>query len=155
MCETLNDSDMVTSSTGNIFWVNYWPFVKGLRRSPLDSPHKGQWRGALMFSLICACTSGWGNNQDAGYLRRHRAHYDVTVMNILNNMCSLISHISQIFNILRPRQNGRPFADDIFKYIFLNENLLILNKISLKYFPYCLIDNISALVQIMAWRRTF
>ena len=94
----------------------YWPFVRGIHRSPVDFPHKGQWRGALMFSLICACTNGWANNRDAGYLRRHRAHYDVTVMNISNNMCSLISHISQIFNILRSRQNGRPFADDIFKY---------------------------------------
>ena len=58
----------------------YWPFVKGIHRWPVDSPHKGQWRGALVFSLICACTNGWVNNRDASYLRRHRAHYDVTVM---------------------------------------------------------------------------
>ena len=58
----------------------YWPFVRGPHRSPANSPHKGQWRGALMFSLICAWTNGWANNQDAGDLRRHRAHYDVTVM---------------------------------------------------------------------------
>ena len=45
-------------------------------------------------------------------------------------------------------QNGRHFADDMFKSIFLNEN-----KISLKYVPWGLIDNISALVQVMAWRR--
>ena len=45
-----------------------------------EFPHKGQWRGALMFYLICACTNGWVNNLDAGDLRRHRAHYDVTVM---------------------------------------------------------------------------
>ena len=32
----------------------YWPFVRGIHRSPADSPNKGQWRGALMFSLICA-----------------------------------------------------------------------------------------------------
>ena len=68
----------------------YWPFVRGIHRSPVDFPHKGQWRGVLMFSLICACTNGWANNRDAGYLRRHRAHYDVTVMNISNNMCSLL-----------------------------------------------------------------
>ena len=48
--------------------------------SPADSPHKGQWRGDLMFSLICAWTNGWANNRDAGYLRCHCAHYDVTVM---------------------------------------------------------------------------
>ena len=42
--------------------------------------HKGQWRGALIFSLICAWTNGWINNRDAGDFRRHRCHYDVTVM---------------------------------------------------------------------------
>ena len=47
----------------------YWPFV-----------HKGQWRGALMFSLICARINGWVNNCEAGDLRRHRVHYDITVM---------------------------------------------------------------------------
>ena len=45
-------------------------------------------------------------------------------------------------------------ADDIFKRISLNENCLILNKISLKYVPWGLIDNMAALVQIMAWRQT-
>ena len=43
-------------------------------------PRKGQWRGALMFSLICAWTNTWVNNREAGYLRRHCAHYNVTVM---------------------------------------------------------------------------
>ena len=43
-------------------------------------PHKGQWRGALMFSLICAWTNGWANNLDTGDLRRHRTQYDVIVM---------------------------------------------------------------------------
>ena len=58
----------------------YWPFVRGIHRSPVNSPHKGLWRGALMFSLICARSNGWVNNGEAGDLRRHRAHYDVTVM---------------------------------------------------------------------------
>ena len=57
----------------------YWPFVWRIHRSPVDSPHKGQWRGALMFSLICTWRSGCANNRDACDLRRHRAHYDVTV----------------------------------------------------------------------------
>ena len=47
---------------------------------PVSSPHKGQWGGALMFSLICAQINGWVNNREAGDLRRHRAHYDCTVM---------------------------------------------------------------------------
>ena len=71
--------DMMTSSSGNIF-PRYWPFVRGIHRSPVNSPHKGQWRGALMFSLICARINGWVNNGKAGDLRRHRVHYDVTVM---------------------------------------------------------------------------
>ena len=69
----------------------YWPFVRGIHRSPVtfvrgihrspvNSPHKGQWRGALMFPLICAWTNAWVNNREAGDLRRHRAHYDVIIM---------------------------------------------------------------------------
>ena len=58
----------------------YWPFVRGIHRSPVNSPHKGQWRGALMFSLICVWINGWVNNSEAGDLRRYHAHYDVTVM---------------------------------------------------------------------------
>ena len=45
-----------------------------------DSSHKGQRRGAFMYSLICAWTNGWANHRDAGDVRRHSAHYDVAVM---------------------------------------------------------------------------
>ena len=58
----------------------YWPFVREIHRSPVNSPHKGQWRGALMFSLIGASTNGSANNRDAGDLKRHRIHYNITVM---------------------------------------------------------------------------
>ena len=58
----------------------HWTFVRGIHRSPMNSPHKGQWRGALVFSLICAWINGWVNTGKAGDLRRHRAHYDVIVM---------------------------------------------------------------------------
>ena len=47
---------------------------------PVNSPHKGQWRRALIFSLICAWIKGWVNNRGAGDLRRNRAHYDVNIM---------------------------------------------------------------------------
>ena len=56
-------------------------FVRGIHRSPVNSPHKGQWRGALMFSYICAWINGWVNIGEASNLRHHRTHYDVTVMN--------------------------------------------------------------------------
>ena len=60
-------------------FLRYWPFVRGIHRSPVGSPHKGQWREAL-FSLICAWTNGWANNRGTGDLRYHYAHYDVIVM---------------------------------------------------------------------------
>ena len=59
----------------------YWPFVRGIHRSPVNSPLKGQWLGALIFSLICTRINDWVNNGEAGDLRRYRVHYDVTVMN--------------------------------------------------------------------------
>ena len=64
---------MMTSSNRNIFWVT----------GPLCgefTAHKGQWREALMFSLICVWINGWVNNGEAGDLRRHHGHYDVNVM---------------------------------------------------------------------------
>ena len=57
------------------------------------------------------------------------------------------------FSTLKPRQNGRLFADDTFKRIFLNENIRISIEISLKFVPKGLINNIAAPVLIMAWRR--
>ena len=64
------------------------------------------------------------------------------------------SYETDLLNALRPRQDGRHFADDIFKCIFLNENVWIPVKISLKFVPKGAISNIPALVQIMAWRRS-
>ena len=58
----------------------YWPFVLGIHRSPVNSLHKSQWHGPLMFSLICAWINSWVNNLEAGDLRHHRDHSDVTVM---------------------------------------------------------------------------
>ena len=72
----------------------YWPFVRGNHRPPVNSPHKGQWRGALMFSLICAWIDGCVNNRDAGDLRRQCAHYDVIVMSsrLYHNAHQLIGY---------------------------------------------------------------
>ena len=66
-----------------IKWEHFscnWPFVRGIHRSPVNSSHKGQWRGALMFSVSCAWINGWINNCESGDFRRHRTHYDLTVM---------------------------------------------------------------------------
>ena len=62
------------------YFPRYWPFVRGIHRSPVNSPHKGQWRRTLMFSLICVWINGRVNNREAGDLSRYRAHYDVIVM---------------------------------------------------------------------------
>ena len=59
---------------------HYWPFVWGIHWWLVNSLHKGQWRGALMFSLIFARINSWVNNGGAGDLRCHCAHYDITVM---------------------------------------------------------------------------
>ena len=60
----------------------YWPFVWGIQRLLVNSPDKGQWRRTLMFSLICAWINDWVNNREAGDLRCHCTHYDVTVMSL-------------------------------------------------------------------------
>ena len=72
--------DMMTSSNGNIFRVTGWAFVGGIHWSLVNSHHKGQWCGALMFSLICAWINDWVNNCEVGGLRCHHAHYYVTVI---------------------------------------------------------------------------
>ena len=71
----------------------YWPFLRAIHWSPVDSPHKGQWPGAFMFSLICAWTNGSAINRDASDLRRKRTHYDVTVMIRTNDDQRLLHHM--------------------------------------------------------------
>ena len=80
------------------------------------------------------------------------ANLQYTMSDIDCKYCEWV--LSQAFNSLRPRQNRRYFADDVFKCNFLNENVWIPIKMSLKIVPKRPINNIPALVQIMAWRRT-
>ena len=58
----------------------YWPCVRGIHRLPVNTPHKGRWRGALKFSFMYAWTNGWVNNREAGDLIRHRPYYCISVM---------------------------------------------------------------------------
>ena len=91
-CHPHNFLPVITSHDDVIKWKHlprYWPFVRGIHRSPVNSPHKGQWRRALMFSLICAWTNDWVNNREAGDIKRHHAHYDVTVMIIFHQELSI------------------------------------------------------------------
>ena len=105
-------------------FLRYWPFVRGIHRSPVNSPYKAQSRGALMFSLICARMNGWVNNRDPGDLgdwrRAYRAHFDVTVMEVvvegvfcfITSFFVLLNHdlpwIWGLFSIytLRPSEQG-------------------------------------------------
>ena len=76
-------------------------FVRGIHRSPVDSSHKGKWRGTLMYSLICAWTNGWTNKRDAGDLRRDRTHYDVIVIKMIRPKCPFNwKKIIPLFSIL-------------------------------------------------------
>ena len=89
----------------------YWPFVRGIHRSPVNSTHKGQWREALMFSLICVWINGWENNREAGDLRRYRSHDDVIVM-CLGLLIKSYSHETsphgEAFKLLVHCEGGAP-----------------------------------------------
>ena len=81
--DTITTQPETTRHDDVIKWKHfprYWPFVRGIHRSPLNSPHKGQWRGALMFTLICVWINDCVNNREAGDLRRYCAHCGVTIM---------------------------------------------------------------------------
>ena len=73
-CNQLYHDDVIK------YFPRCWPFVRGIHRSPVNSPHKGQRRGALMFSLFCAWINGRVSNREAGDLRRHCTHHNVIEM---------------------------------------------------------------------------
>ena len=112
-CNPISYNDVLASRISNVckwhddvirwkHFPRYWPFVRGIHWSPVNSHHKDQWRGALMFSLICTWINGWLNSGEAGYLRRYRAHYDVTVMiNSIKNECASKTWI-YFYNALFP-----------------------------------------------------
>ena len=94
----------------------YWPFVRGIHQSPVNSPHKGQWRGALVFSLICVWINGWVNNREAGDLRHYRTHSDVTVMSACHVVCMLYSTPEKVSHtVLVVRWHGYKHVQQIHK----------------------------------------
>ena len=116
------------------YFPRYGPFVRGIHRSPVNSPHKGQWRGALCFLWSVPEKTRWVNNREAGDLRRHRAHYDVFVMSSCIHVICLPINLSQTSLIHGPFTVLRHWGRD-------------------KFLHNGPINNIPALVQIMAWRR--
>ena len=95
---------MMTSPNGNIFRVTGHLCA-----------HKGQWRGSLMFSLICVWINGWVNNREAGDLRRYHTHYDVIVMWIwkclaeCRPLCSGLD-VLRSFTILQNTQHDKEYS---------------------------------------------
>ena len=144
----------------------YWPFVRGIHRSPVNSPNKGQWRRALMPSLICPRINGRVYNDEADDLRRHRARCDVIVM-FLSALTyhRLITHVSYrcvshsklqchshlkdltlwMHNDVLRHWDPNKIADDIY-----NEKFYILIQISLKFVPDSPVDK-SALSAPEPW----
>ena len=99
-----------------IKWKHFprnWPFVRGIHRSPVNSPHKGQWRGALMFSLICVWINDWVNSCEAGDLRRYRAQFDVIVMQHYAHRCS-----GDYQRQTTSKCNVQFLMDNFFPYVF-------------------------------------
>ena len=78
----------------------YWPSVRRIHRSSVNSPHKGQWRGALIFSLIWAWINSWVNDGEAGDLRRHCVHYDVIVMKWVFHSRHTLTQASFAHNVI-------------------------------------------------------
>ena len=77
----------------------------GIHRSPVNSPHKGQWSGALMFSLICAWINRWVNNGATGDLRHYRASYGVIVMYLQAAGPHIFAHVLDVTYILMNKKD--------------------------------------------------
>ena len=83
-----------------IKWKPFPRYPKPYHRSSVNSPHKGQWRGALMFSLISAWINGRVNNRYAGVLKPHRAHYDVILLSVFQLIQRIRSWVNFVLNLL-------------------------------------------------------
>ena len=102
----------------------------------------------------CITTTKQSTTKPCAYFLGYTVHGLVVLCAIVYSfLCSLRLLHGAWVNSLKPRQNGRLFADDTFKRIFLNDNISISTKNSLKFVPEGLINNIPVLVLIMAWRR--
>ena len=137
----------------------HWPLCRKVTEDRWIPRTNGQWRGKCFHLMTSSCRSYqiflviWFLERDVAELSvvyGHPLQYFLMDSSVWVNAPQ---RYRQTFNTLRPRQNGRHFPDDIFKCIFLNENVQISIKISLKFVPKGPIHNIPALVQKMAWRR--
>ena len=90
----------------------HWPFVRGIHRSPVNSPHKGQWRRALMFSVICVWTNAWTNHREAETssrsLWRHCNQY-TCFMPFHLRLCLVVEYRAMLFDAINSFQNSTIF----------------------------------------------
>ena len=139
ICTRQCNRSWYTSHDDVIKWKHfprYCPFVRGIHRSPVNSPHKGQWRGALMFSFICVWIIGWVNNRETGDMRRYRAHCDVSVMTGLD-----------LLGLNKITENSPATFPNAFS---LMKKLIFWLKFHWSLFLWVRMT----LVQVMAWHRT-
>ena len=85
--------------------------MKEIHRSPVDSSHKGEWRGGLIISLICAYINGWANNRNADLMIRHCAHYDITVWTKFHTIRRSYDNGSSLFLYVISICGKRPFGN--------------------------------------------
>ena len=131
----------------------YQLFVKEIHWLLVNSPHKGQWCGALVFSLICTWTKGWSQQLRHWWLETPShtlwCHCNEKVISLMSKY--QVQHLQEGYqkkrkqlvslDILRPGQNDHHFAEYIFKCSFVKENFCNLFKILLKFVPWCPSDN--------------
>ena len=132
--------------------LSYFTFVLlYAKKNRFSLSGENGWENNIEYQPLCY----WVKSYTAYWMKYIVWCHDMAVNFI--SRCNLFFHwlrtCSAIVNTLRPRQNGRHFADDTFKHIFLNENVRIAIKMSLMFVPKGPFHNNSALVQIMAWRR--
>ena len=140
ICMSLISPAMTSYMHGAYLWVHddvikwkhiprYWPFLRGIHRSPVNSPHKGQWRGPLMFTLVCVWINDWVNNREAVDLRCYRTHYDVTLM-----LCLIYA---RLFPADTSRNNDVIITDClvgfVWNFILDVDNFLTLQHVSTVY----------------------
>ena len=138
----------------------YWPFVRGIRRWPVDSPHNGTvlWLVWVMqHGLVASCedvmtgntNTGplWGKSTGDQWIPLTMGQYSLLWRILRFDVSCVVSHYR-----LRLRQNKRRFADNSFKCIFLNENIQNLINMSLKSIPKGQINTIAACVTRPEWR---
>ena len=132
----------------------------GIHRSPVNSPHKAQWRGALMFSSSCALINGWVHTLEAGDLRRHHPHYDVTVMTWVIHYAYNIPYMKWTYIIIHmycvQKQNNIAlrclcYLNPSFRFIIAKWNLFFVIHFNITSHEASCVYGGRVYVQLLIW----